>query len=87
MLNVLKERLLDGMEIKKVKEKPSKYEITFLIDGKEYKSEMPKTCTPGMQDRVVDSTMFNVMCAAEINKGNIEAAKSWLDKITARKDD
>lgn len=87
MLNVLKERLLDGMEIKKAKEKPSKYEITFLIDGKEYKSEIPKACAPGMQDRIVDSTLYNVMCAAELDKGNIETAKSWLDKIIARKDD
>ena len=82
MLNTLKERLLDGMEIKKVKEKPSKYEITFLVDGKEYKSELLKTCAPGYQNRVVDTTMFSVMCAVEMGKGNIQEAKSWLDRIT-----
>lgn len=87
MLNVLKERLLDGMEIKKVKEKPSKYEITFLIDGKEYKEELPKTCAPGCQNRVADHTMFNVMCAVEIGKGNMQAAKSWLDRIAYRSDE
>ena len=87
MLNVLKERLLDGMEIKKVKEKPSKYEITFLIHGKEYKEELPKTCAPGCQNSVADHTLFIAMCSAEMDKGNTEAAKSWLDKITARKDD
>jgi hypothetical protein len=87
MLNVLKERLLDGMEIKKVKEKPSKYEITFLISGGEIKEELPKTCTPGMQDRVVDHTIFNAMCKAEIYKGNYKAAKDWLDRILDRKDD
>ena len=37
MLNTLKERLPEGLEINKVKEKPSKYEITFMIDGKEIK--------------------------------------------------
>jgi hypothetical protein len=87
MLNVLKERLLDGMEIAKVKEKPSKYEITFLISGGEIKEELPKTCTPGRQDRVVDHTIFNAMCKAEIAKGNYQAAKDWLDKIITRKDD
>lgn len=87
MLNTLKERLLDGMEIKKVKEKPSKYEVTFLVNGKERKTEIPKTCTPGMQNRVVDHAMFGVMCAAEIDNGNLQAAKAWLDKITHRSDE
>ena len=87
MLNVLKERLLDGMEIKSVKEKRSKYEITFLISGGEIKEELLKTCAPGMQDRVADHTMFNAMCKAEIEKGDYQAAKGWLDRIINRKDD
>ena len=81
MLNTLKERLLDGMEIKSVKEKRSKYEITFLISGGEIKTELPKTCTPGMQYKVVDHTIFNVMCKAAIEKGDYQAAKGWLDKM------
>ena len=81
MLNTLKERLLDGIEIKRVKERGSKYSITFFVNGKEYNSELPKTCAPGKQNIVVDHTMFNVMCAVEIDKGNIQAAKKWLDKI------
>jgi hypothetical protein len=87
MLNTLKERLLDGMEIKKVKEKPSKYEITFLISGGEIKEELPKTCTPGRQDHVVDHTIFNAMCKAEIAKGDYQAAKDWLDRIIHRSDE
>jgi hypothetical protein len=81
MLNVLKERLLDGMEIKCVKEKRSKYEITFLISGGEIKEELLKTCSPGMQDRVVDHTMFNAMCKSGIEKGDYKAAKEWMDRI------
>lgn len=81
MLNTLKTRLVDGMEVKKVKEKQSKYEITFIVYGKEYKGDLPKTCVPGFQDRVADHTICNVMCAAELAKGNIQAAKMWLDKI------
>lgn len=81
MLNVLKERLLEGMEIKKAKEKPSKYEITFLIKGKEVKGEIPKTCTPGMQYKVADHTIFNVMAKSAFDMGNIEEAKMWLDKM------
>lgn len=81
MLNTLKERLLDGMTIKKVKEKPSKYEITFLIEGNEYKGELPKTCAPGAQNFIADHTMFNAMCAASLKKGDVESAKLWLNKI------
>lgn len=87
MLNVLKERLLDGMEIKNVKEKRGKYEITFLISGGEIKTELPKACTPGMQDRVADQSIFNAMCQAAIEKGDYQAAKGWLDRIVERKDD
>lgn len=81
MLNTLKERLPDGMEIKKVKEKPSKYEIIFLIDGKDIKSELPKTCTPGMQNRVADYTIFGAMANCAMNNGDFETAKMWLDKL------
>ena len=82
MLTTLRARLLDGMEIKKVREKPSKYEITFLIDGKEYQSEIYKACAPGMQDRIVDQTLFNVMSRSALSNGDIESAKQWLDRIT-----
>jgi hypothetical protein len=81
MLNTLKERLPDGMEIKKVKEKSSKYEIIFLIDGKDIKSELPKTCTPGMQNRVADHTIINAMVINAMHNGDMETAKKWLDKL------
>lgn len=84
MLNTLKERLLDGMEIKKVKEKPSKYEITFLISGGEVKGELPKTCAPGSNNIIVDQTLFNAMCQVAIAKGDYQVAKGWLDKIIHR---
>ena len=80
MLNTLKARLPEGLEIKKTKEKPSKYEITFLIDGKDIKGELPKTCTPGCQDRVADLTIFNVMARKAMESGDMETAKMWLDK-------
>ena len=82
MLNTLKERLLDGMEIKKVKEKPSKYEITFIIGGKDITGELPKTCSPGCQNKVADQTIFNAKAKNAIILGNFEEGKMWLDKIT-----
>ena len=84
MLNTLKERLVPGMEIKTIKEKRSKYEITFLIGGGEIKEELPKTCAPGMQDKVVDHTIFGAMCKAAINKGDYKEGKEWMDRIISR---
>lgn len=84
MLNTLKARLPEGLEIMKVKEKPSKYEITFQIDGKDIKGELPKTCTPGHQDRVADLTIFNVMARNAMEKGSMASAKMWLDKALHR---
>ena len=81
MLTVLKDRLPEGVEVKKVKEKPSKYEIIFTISGGEVNGELPKTCTPGMQDRVADQTIFNAMAKAAIYKGDYQVAKEWLDRI------
>lgn len=87
MLNTLKERLPEGLEIKKVKEKPSKYEITFLIDGKDIKGELPKTCTPGKQNSVADYTIINVMVMNAMKNGDMETAKMWLDKLLIRGDE
>lgn len=87
MLNTLKERMPKGLEIKKVKEKRSKYEITFLIDGQDITGELPKTCAPGFQNRVADLTIFNVMAWNEMNNGRIKEAKMWLDKITHYSDE
>lgn len=81
MLNVLKERLIDGMEIKTVKEKRSKYEITFLIRGMEIKAELTKTCPPGNQNYFVDSTIFSAMAKAFFNMGDYNEGGKWLDKI------
>ena len=63
MLDILKERLVDGLEISKVKEKPSKYEIVFSIGDLTEKSELPKSCAPGRHNHVVDTTIFNAMAA------------------------
>ena len=87
MLNTLKERLPEGLKIKKVKEKPSKYEITFLIDGNDIKGELQKTCTPGCQNWVADLTIFNVMAMNAIKNGYLETAKMWLDKAMHRSDE
>ena len=86
MLAVLKERLLDEMEIKKVKEWKSKYDITFLINGTEVKTELTKYCALGYENSVVDSVMFSTMARCALNRGDIEEAKMWLDRDIKRLD-
>lgn len=81
MLNILKERLVDGIEIKAVKEKRSKYEITFLISGAEIKEELTKTCPPGNQNYFVDSAIFGAMAKAFFKMGDYNEGGKWLDKI------
>ena len=81
MLNTLKKRLPEGMEIKAVKEKRSKYEITFLIRGAEIKEELTKTCPPGNQNYFVDCVIFSAMAKACINIGDYNEGGKWLDKI------
>ena len=81
MLNTLKKRLPEGMEIKAVKEKRSKYEITFLIRGGDIKEELTKTCPPGNQNYFVDCVIFGAMSKACINSGDYSEGKKWLDKI------
>lgn len=87
MLKILEKRLLDGMEIKKVKEWKSKYDITFLINGKEVKSELTRYCALGYENSVVDSVMFNAMARAAFDRGDIEDAKRWLDRDSHRLDE
>lgn len=43
MLDILKERLIDGLEIVKVNETNSKYTITFRFEGDEAKANLPKS--------------------------------------------
>ena len=81
MLNTLKERLVPEMEIKTVKEKRNKYEITFLIRGMEIKEELTKTCPPGNQNYFVDSVIFSAMAKAFFNTGDYNEGGKWLDKI------
>ena len=82
MLKTLKSRVLDRMEILNINQKRSKYEITFLIGGREIIEDLPKTCAPGCQNYIVDQSILNAMCKSEIHNRNFQAAKAWLDKIS-----
>ena len=81
MLDVLKGRLIDGLEIVKVKETNSRYTITFRFDGNEAKADLPKSCSPGAHDAVADTAIITAMSSIYFNRGDFAKAKEWLDKI------
>ena len=81
MLEFLKNRLVDGLTIKSVKERPSKYVITFEYGSDEVKMDLPKCCMPGCQCNVVDHTVYAVMAEMCIKREELAKAKEWLDKI------
>ncbi len=80
MLDILKERLIDGLSIKTVKETGSKYKLIFLFEGEEASAELPKTCTPGCHNSVADHTIITAMSTIYFNRGDYVSAKAWLDK-------
>ena len=81
MLDILKERLIDGLTIKSVKETNSKYTIRFEFEGDEAKAELPKSCAPGCHNEVADNSIITAMSTIYFNRGNYVKAKEWLDKI------
>lgn len=83
MLDVLKDRLIDGLEIVKVKETNNKYAITFRFEDNEAKAGLPKSCSPGAHNKVADSTIITVMSNIYIKCGDYTKAKEWLDKLCA----
>lgn len=86
MLDVLKERLVDGLEIVSVKESGSKFRIEFEYDGDRAKADLPKTCTPNCENEVADYTIITAMSSIYINRNDLKQAKEWLDKLHDRKE-
>lgn len=82
MLEIMKSRMPEGLEIVKVKNKTnaSQIQIWFSYDGMECVGWLPKTCTPKMENRVCDRTIFNAMAEFAMGKGDIAGAKEWLSK-------
>lgn len=81
MLDILKGRLIDGLEIVKVKETNSKYIITFRFEGDEAKADLPKSCSPGAHNAVSDNAIITAISSIYFNRGEFSKAKEWLGKI------
>ena len=85
MLEILKGRLPEGLEIVKVKNRSgsSQMEIRFSYEGTEAVGWLWKTCTPGKAEHLCDFTLYGVMCNVGITRNDFEMAKFWSDKQMA----
>lgn len=83
MLDILNERLVEGLSIKSIKETNNKYKICFEYEGEEVKAELPKSCTPGCHNEVADNAIITAMSTIYLNRGDMNSAKIWLDKLAA----
>lgn len=82
MLEILKGRLPEGLEIVKVKNRSgrSQSEILFRYDGVEFTSYLHKTCTPGCENAVCDNVIYSVLTAVAMKQGDMEKARYWMEK-------
>lgn len=82
MLDIFKERLIEGLFITKVKEYHNKYVIECSFEGDKTNIDLWKTCQPGCEEIVCDRAVITAISTIYFNKGNFIKAKEWLDKLT-----
>lgn len=81
MLDILNKRLVEGLNVKSITETNNKYKIYFEYEGEYAKAELPKLCTPGCHNKVADNAIITAMSTIYLNRGDINSAKLWLDKL------
>lgn len=86
MLDILRERLIEGVQITKAKERPSNYQIVLSKDGLDYSTTLPKQCAPRMEAIVVDKTIYSALSSFALEKNDLEGARYWLDRYQKRHD-
>lgn len=81
MLEVLQERLVEGLAIISVKETTTRYHVEFWHGGSCVQGSVLKSCAPGCHEEVADFAIFSAMAQICMNRGDREQAKEWLKKI------
>lgn len=83
MVEILKGRLPDGLEIVKVKDHSnrSQAEIVFRYQGVEVNGWLPKMCALGHEERVCDLNAYNAILQVAIRSNDIKLAQEMFDKI------
>ncbi len=86
MLDILKERLPKGLTVASVKETNEKYKITFDYQGDRATAELSKVCAPNAHNKNADNAIITAMSNIMLNRGDMESAKEWLDKLASNED-
>lgn len=83
MIDILRERLPEGLEIIKVKDKASasQIQIFFSYEGAESTNWISKTCVPGYQNRLCDKTIASTMLHYALQRKDLKMADYWEGKM------
>lgn len=86
MLDVLRERLPDGLEIIKVQDKAnaSQIKMWFRYKGAETVNWVSKTCAPGYATKLCDQTIASTMMGIALDLQDLEMAEQWKDRMLGR---
>lgn len=82
MLEILKNRLPEGLEIVKVYNRTgrSQIKILFSYGGHEIFGYLNKTCAPGHAERDCDFSICTVMLGIALETNDLVSAKHWMEK-------
>ena len=80
MLQILRERLIDGLSIVSFKENYSKFKVEFEYEGERAIADLPKTCMPNCEKEVADNAIKTAMSTIYFNRGDYVTAREWLHK-------
>lgn len=82
MLEVMMERLPDGLEVVKAKQRngASQTVIDFNYHGTEVKAYLQNTCSPGMVEKNCDFTITAAMLSIALLRDDFAMAMEWKEK-------
>lgn len=85
MLDLLKSRLPEGLEIVKVQDRASasQVKIWFVYDGTEGFTTLQKTCAPGMAEKNCDFSICAAMMGIALDRNDRKMVCEWRDKQRA----
>lgn len=82
MLDILKERLPEGLEITKVQDRSNSRQVLvrFSYQGIETVGYLNKTCAPGHAERTCDLVICSTMLSIGLKKRDLNMVQEWADK-------
>lgn len=83
MLEILKERLPEGLEIVKVQDRAnaSQIKLQFSYEGETTFGYLPKACAPGYAERICDQTVCSTMMGIALDRKDLEMVELWHTKL------